>query len=80
LTDTINTLFWNRGTETGSSITDSLYIYNDSLMTNLNTGIYTTGTSYSDSLGVGSYFWRVRSIDAATNKSNYSALNKFTIQ
>ncbi len=73
------TMFWNRGTETGSPITDSLYIYSDSLITIVYKKQIQT-TSYTDSLGSGSYFWRVRSLDAAGNISPYSATKKFLIQ
>ena len=80
LPDTTNTLYWDRGTITGSTIKDSLFIYSDTSMVNLVRGIYTANTSYSDSLGVSDYYWRVLSIDAAGNRSAYSPLRKFTIQ
>jgi len=81
LPDSINpTLFWDRGTVTGSTIMDSLYIYADSSLTNLVRGVFTANTSYSDSLGLGDFYWRVISIDAASNRSGYSPLRKFTIQ
>ena len=78
--DTSNTLFWDRGVVTGSTIMDSLYIYADTNMTTLVQGVYTSNTSYTDSLGPGAFYWRVISIDAANNRSDYSALRKFTIQ
>ena len=73
-------LYWDRGVVTGSVIMDSLYIYDDPGATTILQSIYTANTSYSDSLGSGDFYWRVISIDAASNKSAYSALRKFTIQ
>lgn len=71
-------LYWDRGTVTGSPIADSLYIYSDSLTT-LYYSAYTASTTYSDSFPVGDYFWRVRSIDEAGNKSSLSVLRKFIV-
>lgn len=73
-------LSWDRGTVTGSTIMDSLYIYADTGMVILLNSIYTANPSFTDSLGVDVYYWRVISIDAANNKSGYSVLRKFTVQ
>jgi predicted secreted protein len=78
--DSTFALQWTNTTDNGTSITDSLYIYTDTLMTNLIQTSYTTNESFTDSLGIGTYFWRVRSIDAATNNSAYTNLWKFTVQ
>lgn len=80
LNDTIIYFSWSRGTVTGSGIKDSLYIYTDSSMVHIKRQKYLSAAYYSDSLGLGSYWWRVRSIDAAGNYSNYSLLRKFKIQ
>ena len=81
LTDSINTWNWDRGVVTGSSIMDSLFFYSDTNMVNLILDVYTANTSYADSIGgPGDYYWRVLSIDAASNRSAYSVLRKFTIQ
>lgn len=80
LNDTVIDFSWSHGTVTGSSIKDSLFIYTDSLMVNIKLQKYLNATTFSDSLGLGSYFWRVRSIDAAGNYSNYGLLRKFNIQ
>ena len=80
--DTITAQFnmsWNRGSTSGTPVTDSLYIYSDSLIT-LIKRLHKTTNSHSDSLGSGDYFWRVRSQDAAGNTGNYSVLRKFWIQ
>lgn len=66
------------------ALTDSLYIATDSTFTS---GIQTslllnsTQSSYSwAGVQVATiYFWRVRSADAAGNRSNYSSTNKFTV-
>ena len=78
--DTITTVHfsWNSGTSL-SEITDTLYIYSDSLVTNYET-LYTNDTSLDyDFTSLGTYFWRVRSGDKAGNTSLYSNTRKFTI-
>jgi len=79
LTDTIINFEWSRGVVIGSSIKDSLYIATDISMNNLVRDLYLSDTHYQDSLGPGDYYWRVRSIDKAGNKSGYSFIRKFTI-
>jgi hypothetical protein len=79
MNDSIINFSWSRGVVTGSTIKDSLYIYFDSTMTTIKRAKYLSLTNYTDSLGVGTFFWRVRSIDAAENYSNYSALRKLTL-
>jgi len=79
LNDTIIHFEWERGRNMGSSIKDSLIVYTDSLLFNIKLEKQLTDTFYNDSLGPGSYFWHVRSFDAAGNISNYSSLWKFTI-
>ena len=71
---------WNRPVQTGSSVRDSLLIANDSLFQQLVDAQFLTVPEFTDSLGLGIYYWKVRSIDKAGNKSNYSAFRKCTIQ
>lgn len=72
------TFSWNQGTSL-SDITDTVYIYSDSLITIYET-LYTTDTSFDyDFSSLGTYFWRVRSGDAAGNTSDYSDTRKFII-
>ncbi|MFA6924757.1 MAG: hypothetical protein WC223_10960 [Bacteroidales bacterium] len=76
------TLQWNRVTDSGSPIKDSVYIYSDSLFVNKVSGNYTSTTSLlvsASTLSTGNYFWRVKSIDGASNKSNFSSSRKFII-
>lgn len=80
LPDTIISFEWDRGVVTGSSIKDSLYIATDISMNNLIRDLYLSDTKYEDSLGPGDYYWQVRSIDKAGNKSGYSFIRKFTIE
>ncbi len=73
------TLSWNQASDTGSPLSDSLFVYSDSLITLLYK-IPKTVTNHTDSLAVGSYYWRVRSYDSASNLGPFSATRKFNIQ
>lgn len=69
---------WKRGTDSGSTISDSLYVASDSLFTNLKLSAYLSDTTYNWTSAVsGKYYWRVKSIDAAGNKSAFSSVFKF---
>lgn len=74
------TLSWSQTTDNGSSIYDSLYIYGNFNQDTLIEGIRTANSSYTDSLTLGDYYWKLRAIDSAGNKSGYSNLNKFVVQ
>ncbi|MCB2196750.1 MAG: hypothetical protein KQH79_12885 [Bacteroidetes bacterium] len=82
-TSTNVTFSWTRPDESGSTITDSLYVSTDStFVANHEVAIKRTETSYSKTFNVTSsqkYYWRVRSIDAAGNKSDYSVTRRFTV-
>lgn len=71
---------WNRITDSGTAIQDSLTVYSDSVLTTQVKSYFTSLTTQTDSLGTGKYYWRVRSIDQAGNKSNYSQVFSFTVQ
>ena len=74
------TLSWDRGSVTGSSIRDSLFIYSDANRQNIALEEVVSATSYSDSLQTaGTYYWEVRSIDKATNTSDFSTLRTFRL-
>lgn len=71
---------WTRPDTTGSVIKDSLFISTDSTFMNLGQelGFFLLETELkTDVSDPGRYFWRVRSIDAAGNKSDYSMTRKF---
>ena len=76
---------WERPDESGSIITDSLYVSIDSNFEgDHEIAISRTVTSYSTTFDVASgsskkYYWRVRSIDAAGNNSDNS-ISEFTIK
>ena len=77
-TDSLFELKWSRGGNSGSSIKDSLYIASDSLFKNVTFATYQTDTIYSwIATQKKTYFWKVKSIDLAGNKSSYSNLSKF---
>lgn len=76
LTDSKITVLWNRGVETGSEISDSIYISQDSLFTSSET-FYSTATSYEYELASAGIYWiKLISIDLAGNKSEYT-IGKF---
>ncbi len=76
------TFTWTRANDNGSRIYDSLYIFTDSLWTNLAYSAKSYTKSFvvdSTKLTMGPHFWFVRAIDAAGNSSEYSDYRKFTI-
>lgn len=77
--DSLIQFIWNRPEVHGSSIHDSLVIAKDSLFTIPVKSVYVASPIYMDSLTTGIYFWHVRSIDKAGNKSDYSQLRKIFI-
>lgn len=71
-------LIWSRDT---SAVGDSLFIYNDSLLTNQNSVLYTTDTTFLfTDTAAQNYYWYLKSKDIAGNESNYSAVYKFLVQ
>jgi hypothetical protein len=73
------TFGWNRTSLAGSTETDSLYIYNNSQLTdleykNIHTSPYTNST-----LPNGTYYWFVKSFDAAGNAGAQSQVFSFTL-
>lgn len=80
LSDVYNTYSWSQGANTGTALTDDIYFYSDLAATTLIKTAQAVGTSYQDSLGVGTYYWRVQSTDAATNVGPFSVVRKVVIQ
>lgn len=70
---------WMNTIDTGSPLYDSLYVYTDTAMTIIRKALYISGTSTSDTLSIGTYYWRVRAIDKAGNKSSYTTKRKFIV-
>lgn len=76
-------LSWTRPESSLTAISDSVLIANDSLFTN-NSVIESSKTdnTFYDMIeeNEGTYFWKVKSFDAAGNKSPYSKHRKFVIK
>jgi hypothetical protein len=72
-------LYWSRMNDTGSPLTDSVLIYDNGSLTNLVKSVYSINQNWTDTLSPGTYYWRVRTIDKAGNKSNYSSVRSFTL-
>jgi hypothetical protein len=83
-TKVTDTLKWKRN---GADVSfDSLYIYEDSGMSSVNTAaiVNTTKVTIGTFLSAPSssftpYWWRIKSIDSVGNRSNFSALTAFTL-
>jgi hypothetical protein len=77
------TLKWNRVTDNGSLLSDSLFVAVDSTFSasviRLQQRVYADSAKFDGEAG--NYFWRVKTVDAAGNKSDYNPLwRKFTIK
>ncbi|QSW87982.1 hypothetical protein J0383_17110 [Flavobacterium endoglycinae] len=69
---------WNRTPISGSAERDSIYVYTNNALTNLN--FKDRGTSpYNKTLTTGTYYWFVKSFDDAGNTSARSTVFNFTI-
>ncbi|MBN1462687.1 MAG: hypothetical protein JXQ69_09375 [Paludibacteraceae bacterium] len=67
------TFQWTRATDTGSTLFDSLYVATDEQFINCIVNRKMSSTSATENITTaGTYYWRVRTIDAAGNKSEYS--------
>lgn len=78
--DSVISFLWKRGMDSGCGLQDSFQVSNDSTNWNvLQLGKLITDTSSMDSIGPGTWYWRVRSIDQAGNKGSYSTIRKLTI-
>lgn len=80
LPDSLIEFRWIRYSHDGSSVKDSLHIATDSFFIQPVVKIFLSETSYIDSLGKGTFFWRVCSIDKAGNKSGFSPIWKFIVK
>lgn len=74
-------LQWQYLQDSGSPISDSVFVYNSPLLNQTillgvsNNGIYAVGQ-----LDSGTYYWRVKRFDAAGNSSGFSFVRSFEIQ
>ncbi len=73
---------WTKPLDTGSPISDSLFIYfiNGNPLSAYQPKLISTNSYSVDTLPPGSYSWRLRSVDAAGNAGSYSVPLKFTVQ
>ncbi|MFQ6601773.1 hypothetical protein [Flavobacterium sp. C3NV] len=69
---------WSRTPITGSTEKDSIYVYTESALTNLNFKDKAT-TPYNKTLTKGTYYWFIKSFDEAGNVSPRSTVFNFTI-
>lgn len=78
--DSSITFTWKHGSDNGSPLTDSFQVSVDSSNWNtLKAGFLVSDSTATDSLGTGTYYWRVRTLDKAGNKAPYSTIRKLTI-
>lgn len=73
------TFSWNSVSDLGSPIKDTLYVATDNLFSNLKVASEVNSQTYQDSLGLGTYYWRISRTDRAGNWSGYSNTFNFTI-
>jgi hypothetical protein len=72
------TFKWTRTAISGSAETDKIFIYTNSTLTNLQLSSETT-SPFTTTLTTGTYYWVVKSYDAAGNTSNQSAVFNFSV-
>lgn len=78
LSNAYHTFTWSSPVDAGTALSDKLYFYTDSTLAPFTT-ISPLTTNHSDSLGSGTYYWRVQSIDAAGNAGSFTPFWEFTI-
>ncbi len=72
---------WTRGSDSGSPISDSLFLMNTAGSVISGFPILVNETQYDlDTLAKGNYQWRLNTRDKAGNKSGYSTMATFTVQ
>lgn len=73
------TFQWNRTPVSGSTETDSIYIYTNNTLSNLEYKNRETSPYNTATLSDGTYYWFVKSFDEAGNISQQSAVFTFTL-
>lgn len=71
---------WNRSTDNGSNVYDSLFVYSDTNLSNLIWSTSVDSDSVSHSLNTGTYYWRLRTRDVAGNAASYTSAASFYVQ
>jgi hypothetical protein len=74
------TLKWSREQDSGSPVFDSLIISRDSEFSDILINLEITDTVYSIQPDPGNYYWKVKALDKAGNKSDFSTYRKFTYE
>ncbi len=80
LTASLLTFRWTRGTNTGSTLKDSLYLSTDSVFSTSGTvfKVLVTDTTYAYTMQTANtYYWRIKPLDAAGNVGTISSWKKF---
>jgi hypothetical protein len=73
------TFQWSRKTDSGSTLSDSLFVATDNTFTNCKIKERFSATSTTQTISsTGTYYWRVRTCDAAGNCSSCSSTLSFT--
>lgn len=80
LGDSSQTFEWDPPNDNGTALHDSLFIYSDTNATNTIEALRPSGGSHTDSLGMGTFYWRVRSYDEAGNRGPWSGLRRLDVQ
>lgn len=73
------TLSWSNGSDSGSPLYDSIIVYSNATLSTIKKAYYLNTGFVTDTIGVGTYYWRVKAIDKAGNKSSYSVTRSFTV-
>ncbi|HYG49478.1 MAG TPA: hypothetical protein VD905_01195 [Flavobacteriales bacterium] len=73
------TLTWTNGADSGSPLSDSVFIYEDASFNVLRKSYYTSTTILTDTIADGTYYWRIKAIDKAGNAGPFSSSRSFTV-
>jgi hypothetical protein len=71
---------WNRAADDGTTLRDSIYVYSDVGLVNLVWSAEAPEDTISKVLITGTYYWQVKSLDAAGNTGLFSTINSFYAQ
>lgn len=76
------TFTWSLGNDTGgvqSPVSAVIEVANDVGFTDIIESDSVTGTTHDFTLTIGTYYWRVKTIDEAGNETTYTSPNQFTV-
>ena len=78
-TETAVAFSWSRQDISGSAELDSIYIYTDQALQNLQLKDLGANKAYNTTLESNTYYWRIRAFDTAGNSSDFSEVYELTI-